>query len=296
VNAPATVVSGWRLWLAGARPRTLSAAIAPVLVGTASAASAQAVIPWRAVAALVVSVGMQVGVNYANDYSDGVRGTDSARSGPMRLTASGAAAAASVRVAAAIAFGVAAVAGLALAVAVDLRLLLVGAAAISAGVLYTGGPRPYGYAGLGEVAVLAFFGFVATAGSAYVQIERVPGSAWWGSLAVGLPACAMLLANNVRDVETDRAAGKRTVAVRLGDRRARVLFAAAIAGAFVAVAVVGVTRPWALLALAAAPLAVSPVRLVLSRSDPPSLIAALVATTRLQVALAALLSVGIVLS
>ncbi|MGH2949686.1 MAG: 1,4-dihydroxy-2-naphthoate octaprenyltransferase, partial [Solirubrobacteraceae bacterium] len=203
---------------------------------------------------------------------------------------------ASVRAAAAIAFGVAAVAGLALAVAVDLRLLLVGAAAISAGVLYTGGPRPYGYAGLGEVAVLAFFGFVATAGSAYVQIERVPGSAWWGSLAVGLPACAMLLANNVRDVETDRAAGKRTVAVRLGDRRARRLFAAAIAGAFVAVAVVGVTRPWALLALAAAPLAVSPVRLVLSRSDPSSLIAALVAITRLQVALAALLSVGIVLS
>jgi 1,4-dihydroxy-2-naphthoate polyprenyltransferase len=296
VNAPATVAAGWRLWVAGARPRTLSAAIAPVIVGTASAASAQTVIPWRAAAALAVSLGMQVGVNYANDYSDGVRGTDAARSGPMRLTASGAATAASVRAAAAVAFGFAAVAGLALAVAVDLRLLLVGAAAIAAGVLYTGGPRPYGYAGLGEVAVLVFFGFVATAGSAYVQIERVPGTAWWGSLAVGLPACAMLLANNVRDVETDRAAGKRTVVVRLGDRRGRRLFAAAIAGAFAAVAVVGVTRPWALLALAAAPLAVSPVRLVLSRSDPPSLIAALIATTRLQVALAALLSVGLALS
>jgi 1,4-dihydroxy-2-naphthoate octaprenyltransferase len=283
-------------WLAGARPRTLGASIAPVLVGTVAATEGTGLAWWRAAGALVVALGLQVGVNYANDYSDGVRGTDARRAGPMRLTASRVAEATAVRNAAGLAFAVAAAAGLALAVAVDLRLLVVGAAALVAAVLYTGGPRPYGYSGLGEVAVLLFFGFVATAGSAYVQVEGVPAAAWWGSLAVGLPACAVLLANNVRDVDTDQAAGKRTLAVRLGRRVARRLFVACLAGAFVAVAVIGVFRPWALLALATGPLAVPPARLVLTRSDPPSLVAALVATARLQLVLAVLLSIGLVLS
>ena len=284
-------------WVAGARPRTLGAAVSPVLVGTAAAyADGDPVIWWRAVAALVVALGLQVGVNYANDYSDGVRGADTKRAGPLRLTASGVAAPAAVRNAAAVAFGVAAVAGLALAIAVDLRLLLVGAVAIAAAVLYTGGPRPYGYSGLGEVAVLVFFGFVATAGSAYVQLERVPTAAWWGAVAVGLLACAILLANNIRDVDTDRVAGKRTLPVRTGIGAARGVYAGCVAGAFVAVAAIGVLYPPALIALAAFPLALQPVRLVMTRRDPPSLVAALIGTARLEVVVAVLLALGLITS
>jgi 1,4-dihydroxy-2-naphthoate polyprenyltransferase len=284
-------------WVAGARPRTLGAALSPVLVGTAAAyAEAETVIWWRAVAALVVALGLQVGVNYANDYSDGVRGTDTKRAGPLRLTASGVAAPAAVRNAAALAFGFAAVAGLALAIAVDLRLLLVGVVAIAAAVLYTGGPRPYGYSGLGEVAVLVFFGFVATAGSAYVQLERIPVGAWWGAVAVGLLACAILLANNIRDVDTDRVAGKRTLPVLTGVATARGLFAGCVAGAFAAVVAVGVLYPPALIALAAIPLALRPVSLVMTRRDPPSLVAALVGVARLEVVVAVLLSLGLVTS
>jgi 1,4-dihydroxy-2-naphthoate octaprenyltransferase len=282
-------------WVQGARPRTLGAAISPVLVGTAAAyADADDVIWWRAGAALVVALALQVGVNYANDYSDGVRGTDARRAGPLRLTASGVAAPAAVRNAAVLAFGVAAVFGLALAIAVDLRLLVVGVAAIAAAALYTGGPRPYGYSGLGELSVLVFFGLVATAGSAYVQIERVPAAAWWGALAVGLLACAILLANNIRDIDSDRAAGKRTLAVRTGAPAARALFAACIAAAFLAVVGVGVLEPPALIALAAMPLAVAPVRTVATRTDPPSLVAALVGTARLQLVVAVLLTLGLV--
>jgi 1,4-dihydroxy-2-naphthoate octaprenyltransferase len=284
-------------WVAGARPRTLGAAISPVLVGTAAAyADTESIVWWRAGAALVVALGLQVGVNYANDYSDGVRGTDTKRAGPLRLTASGVAAPAAVRNAAALAFGVAAVVGLALAIAVDLRLLLVGAFAIAAAVLYTGGPRPYGYSGLGEIAVLVFFGFVATAGSAYVQLEGVPAGAWWGAVAVGLLACGILLANNIRDVDTDRVAGKRTLPVRTGIATARGVYAGCVAGAFVAVAAVGVLYPPALIALAALPLAVQPVRLVMTRRDPPSLVAALVGTARLEVVVAVLLSLGLITS
>jgi 1,4-dihydroxy-2-naphthoate polyprenyltransferase len=284
-------------WFQGARPRTLGAAISPVLVGTAAAyAEAERIIWWRAGAALVVALALQVGVNYANDYSDGVRGADADRVGPLRLTASRVAAPAAVRNAAVLVFAVAAGAGLALAIAVDLRLLIVGIVAIAAAALYTGGPRPYGYSGLGELAVLVFFGVVATAGSAYVQLERVPAMAWWGSLAVGLLACAILLANNIRDVETDRTAGKRTLAVRIGPRAARALFVGCVVGAFLAVAAVGVLQPLALIALAAVPLAVPPVRLVMTRSDPPPLVAALVGTARLQLVVAVLLTVGLVTS
>jgi 1,4-dihydroxy-2-naphthoate polyprenyltransferase len=282
------------VWVRGARPRTLVAAVCPVLVGTAAAAAEGPLRPWRAAAALIVALALQVGVNYANDYSDGVRGVDTpARLGPTRLVASGLAAPAEVRRAAAVAFAVAAAAGSALAVAVDLRLLLVGAAAIAAAVLYTGGPRPYGYAGLGELAVLLFFGVVATCGSAYVQLGRVPASALAASVPVGLGAVALLLANNVRDLDGDRAAGKRTLAVRLGRDRARDLFAAVVAGIFLAAALLGLARPPVLVTLAALPLAVGPVRLVRRRSDGPGLLAALAGTARLQLAVGLLLAAGL---
>jgi 1,4-dihydroxy-2-naphthoate polyprenyltransferase len=272
----------------------LVAAVCPVLVGTAAAAAEGPLRPWRAAAALIVALALQVGVNYANDYSDGVRGVDTpARLGPTRLVASGLAAPAEVRRAAAVAFAVAAAAGSALAVAVDLRLLLVGAAAIAAAVLYTGGPRPYGYAGLGELAVLLFFGVVATCGSAYVQLGRVPASALAASVPVGLGAVALLLANNVRDLDGDRAAGKRTLAVRLGRDRARDLFAAVVAGIFLAAALLGLARPPVLVTLAALPLAVGPVRLVRRRSDGPGLLAALAGTARLQLAVGLLLAAGL---
>lgn len=284
-------------WIAGARPRTLGAAVAPVVVGTAAASTVGPVVAWRAGAALVVALSLQVGVNYANDYSDGVRGTDAERRGPMRLTASGRAAPARVKAAAGLAFGVAGVFGAALALAVDLRLLAVGVAAVLAAVLYTGGPKPYGYSGLGEVVVLVFFGFVATVGSAYVQHRHIPAAAWWGSLAVGLPACALLLVNNIRDVETDAAVGKRTLAVRLGDRPSRRLFVAVLAGGFVAVGLAAVAAgPWALLGLAAVPLAVRPAVLVARGGGTAELVAALGATSLVEVAVAVLLALGLWLS
>jgi 1,4-dihydroxy-2-naphthoate octaprenyltransferase len=284
-------------WVEGARPRTLGAAVAPVLVGTSAAvADADGVLWWRFAAALVVALALQVGVNYANDYSDGVRGTDRDRKGPLRLTATGTATPHAVRNAAGIAFGVAAVVGLALSLVVNPWLLVVGVLAIAAAVLYTGGPVPLGYVGLGEVLVLVFFGFVATVGSAYVQVERVPAAAWWGSLVVGLLACAILLANNLRDIPTDRIAGKRTLAVRVGAAATRRLFVACYIGAFAAVVVIGISQPWALLGLLVLPLAVAPVRTMLTRSDPPSLVAALVATSKVEVVLAVLVSVGLCLS
>jgi 1,4-dihydroxy-2-naphthoate octaprenyltransferase len=282
------------VWLRGARPRTLVASVCPVLVGTAVAASAGRLVAWRALAALVVSVAIQVGVNYANDYSDGVRGTDTpARLGPARLVASGLASPSRVKLAAALAFAVAGVAGLALALAVDLRLLLVGVACVLAAVLYTGGPRPYGYAGFGELAVLVFFGLVATTGTAYVQTERLDGLALAASLPVGLGAVAILLANNIRDLDGDRDAGKRTLVVRLGRARSRSVFVATVLAMFVTVALIGAARPSALVALAAVPLAVAPLRLVLRRQDGPGLVAALAGTARLQLAVSALLAAGL---
>jgi 1,4-dihydroxy-2-naphthoate polyprenyltransferase len=271
----------------------LGAALSPVLVGTA-AGSLDGPIDWpRAVAAATVALALQIGVNFANDYSDGVRGTDAQRRGPLRLTATGLATPRAVRTAALVAFAVAAVVGTALSLAVNPLLLLVGIAAVGAAVTYTGGPRPYGYIGLGEVMVLIFFGFVATVGSAYVQHATVPGVAWVAALAAGLPACGILLANNVRDVDTDRVSGKRTLAVRLGAARARGLYVACIAGAIVAVVACGAFVPTALLAVLALPLAVAPVRAMLTRHDPPGLVAALIGTVRFQLALSALLAVGL---
>ncbi len=211
----------------------------------------------------------------------------------MRLVASGLASPTAVRNAALASFGVAALVGAALALVVNPWLLVIGALAIAAAATYTGGPKPYGYVGLGEVMVLVFFGFVATLGSAYVQYETMPATAWLGALAVGLPACAILLANNIRDVDTDRAAGKLTLAVRFGAARARGLFVACIVAALVAVVVCGMLEPPALIALLAMPLAIRPVMLVRNRQDAPSLIAALITTSKFQLVLAALLAVGL---
>lgn len=282
-------------WIQGARPRTLGAAVAPVVVGTAVASTAGPITWWRAAAALLVAVALQIGVNFANDYSDGVRGTDAERRGPLRLTASGLATPEQVRAAAVLSLAVGAVAGLVLALAVDPWLILLGAVLIVAAVLYTGGPRPYGYAGFGEVVVLACFGFAATVGSTYVQGHGVPAAAWWGSLVTGLPACAVLLANNVRDVRTDVVVGKRTLAVRIGEARARHLFVACLIGAFVAVVPIARWHPGATLALLAVPLAVPPARAMTTRDDAPALIAALVGTVRLELVLALLLAAGLVL-
>jgi len=294
LREPRDGAPGLGVWLRGARPRTLVASVCPVLVGTAVAASAGRLVPWRALAALVVSVAIQVGVNYANDYSDGVRGTDTpARLGPVRLVASGLASPSRVKLAAALAFAVAGLAGLALALAVDLRLLLVGVACVAAAVLYTGGPRPYGYAGFGELAVLVFFGLVATVGTTYVQTERLDGLALAASVPVGLGAVAILLANNIRDLDGDRRAGKRTLVVRLGPARSRGLYVATVVAIFVSVALIGIARPPALVALAAAPLAVGPVCLVCRRQDGPGLVAALAGTARLELASSLLLTVGL---
>jgi 1,4-dihydroxy-2-naphthoate octaprenyltransferase len=294
MTEPSVAPHGWRLWVAGARPRTLGAAIAPVLVGTAAAHGDGIEVSWgRAALALVVAVALQVGVNYANDYSDGVRGTDAERRGPVRITASQLAAPATVRRAAMLAFGVAALAGLALAIIVTPWLLLVGAAAIAAAWLYTGGPAPYGYHGLGELMVLVFFGLVATGGSAFVQAERVPATAWWGAFVVGLLACAILLANNVRDIDTDTAARKRTLAVRLGATRARLAYVGCLVLAYACVVGAASTAPWALLALGATPLAVVLARRMRVAHTPPEHVDVLVATARLEVITAVLLSVGL---
>ena len=212
-------------WLAGARPRTLPAAIAPVLAGTGVAAYLDASVWWKALLALVVSVALQVGVNYANDYSDGIRGTDAERVGPMRLVGSGVAQPAEVKRAALLSLGVACVAGLVLALTTSYWLVLIGAVCVAAAWFYTGGKQPYGYHALGEVMVFVFFGLVAVVGTTFVQTGTLPLASWYAGAGVGALACAILVANNLRDVPTDREAGKRTLAVLLGDEQTRFLFA-----------------------------------------------------------------------
>ena len=284
-------------WREGARPRTLPAAVAPVLVGTGAAGFADGFVWWKALLALVVSLALQVGVNYANDYSDGIRGTDDDRVGPFRLVGSGAAAPAAVKRAAFAAFGVAAVVGLVLAATTSWWLLLVGAASIAAAWLYTGGPRPYGYAGLGELFVFVFFGLVAVCGTTFVQVERITALSIAVAVPVGFLACAILVANNLRDIPTDTESGKRTLAVRLGDHATRVLYAALLLGAFLVAVVVGVVAAhWAFIVLAAVPLAVSPLRAVRTGARGRDLIAVLKDTGKLQLGFAVLLSVGLALS
>jgi 1,4-dihydroxy-2-naphthoate octaprenyltransferase len=264
-----------------------------VLVGTAVAASEGSVQPWRAVAALVVALAIQVGVNYANDYQDGTRGTDSERVGPIRLVASGLAAPAHVRAAAVLSFAVAAAAGTALAIAVQPWLILVGAASIGAAWAYTGGPRPYGYRGWGEVFVFVFFGVVATTGSAFVQQGDVSLLALASSVPLGLLAAALLAVNNLRDRPRDALAGKHTLAVRLGDNGARRFYTALVTVALLCPVLIAVARPRALLALAAAPLAVRPLRRVLSGAQGPALVAALGETARVQLVFAGALAIGV---
>jgi 1,4-dihydroxy-2-naphthoate octaprenyltransferase len=283
--------------VAGARPRTLPAAVVPVLVGTSCAAGEVDVVAWRAVAAGVVALALQVGTNYANDYSDGVRGTDAdeRRVGPLRLVGSGLKPPGAVKRAALAAFLVAGIAGLALAVAVGWELLVVGALAIAAGWFYTGGPRPYGYLGLGELFVFVFFGVVATVGSTYVQTEDVTGLAVAASVPVGLLATALLVINNLRDIPGDTASGKRTLAVRLGERRTRWLYVALLVGAVVMVPVVAAVsgRVGAALALAAVPLGRAPVITVLGGARGAALIPALGGTGRVQLVYGTLLALGL---
>lgn len=286
-------------WVAGARPRTLPASIVPVLVGTAATERAVTslgdVIWWRFAAALVVALAIQVGANYANDYSDGVRGSDAKRVGPMRLVASGAAAAAHVRNAALGAFLLAAVVGLALAVVASWWLVAVGAACFAAAWLYTGGPRPYGYAGFGEIAVFVFFGVVATAGSAFVQDEAITAEALGASVPVGIGAVALLVTNNLRDIDGDAAAGKMTLAVRMGDGATRFFYVTLVAAMFCALMYLAIARPAVLLAFAAVPVAALPVVKVLRGATGVELIGALVGTARLQIVFGVLLAAGLLI-
>ena len=286
-----------RTWLAGARPRTWPASLVPPFVGTAAsdAAADGAIVWWRAVCALVVSLFIQIAVNYANDYSDGVRGTDVARVGPQRLVASGAASPNAVRNAAFAAFGLAAAVGVVVAAAVSWWLIAAGAASILAAWYYTGGRRPYGYRGLGELFVFVFFGLVATAGSAFVQDARLTVVGLAASVPVGLGSVALLISNNLRDLPTDEQAGKRTLAVRVGDRPTRAMYVAVVFIVVISPLYLSLLRPWALLGLASVVVAISPVRRVLRGATGPALVAVLVGTGRLQLVVGALLTVGLAL-
>jgi 1,4-dihydroxy-2-naphthoate octaprenyltransferase len=290
-----------RIWLMAARPRTLPAAVAPVLVGTALAQALDSVFhPLRFVCALLGAIFIQVGTNLSNDYSDARRGADTEdRLGPVRVTAGGLVPPRQVLIATYISFALAVLAGVYLIVVAGWELLLVGAASILAGVLYTGGPRPYGYEGLGELFVFLFFGLVAVTGSYFVQAERLPWEAFALAVPVGLIAAAILVVNNVRDLETDRRAGKRTLAVRMGRARTRVLYAVMVYGAFLLAPVTwwfGPFRAWMLLALLALPLAAPVVRNVRNHVDGPALNRALGDTGRLQLAFCVLLCAGLLLS
>lgn len=282
-------------WIAGARPKTLPAAVVPVAVGLAAAAGSPGVRWWLGVPALVVSLALQVGVNYANDYSDGIRGTDEQRVGPLRLVGSGLVAPRKVKLAAFAAFGVAAVAGLVIALATSLWLLVVGVAAIAAAWFYTGGKNPYGYIGLGEVFVFVFFGLVATVGSTFAVSESLPSLSWLASVPVGCLACALLVVNNLRDIPTDEVSGKRTLAVRLGDPRTRSFYVALCVVAAVFVVLVGVQRPSAVLGLVGLA-AVSPaIGAVRGGAKGRDLIAVLGATGRAQMLFGAAFALGLAL-
>jgi len=286
-------VAAARDWVAGARPRTLPAAIVPVVVGSGVAAGYDRFSAWRAALALVVALALQVGVNYANDYSDGIRGTDERRVGPVRLVASRLAAPRQVLAAAFGAFAVACVAGLVLAAVTTWWLLLLGAAAVAAAWFYTGGSRPYGYRAFGEISVFLFFGLAAVAGTAYVQMDRMPWLALAAAAPVGLLACALLVINNLRDIPTDTVTGKRTLAVVLGDHRTRLLYAACIVIPFCVALVMAAAVPLSLLVVAAVPFALAPLRLVRRGASGPGLVTALGQTGRLQLAFGALLTLGL---
>jgi 1,4-dihydroxy-2-naphthoate octaprenyltransferase len=300
VSAAGGAPSGVRIWLMASRVRTLPAAIAPVLVGTSLAGYAGVFHPLRFLAALIGAIFIQVGTNLSNDYSDARRGADTEdRLGPVRVTAGGLVPPGRVLVATYVSFGVAVLAGIYLIAVAGWQLLLVGGASILAGVLYTGGPRPYGYEGLGEVFVFLFFGIVAVAGSFFVQVRHLNWEAFALAVPVGLLAAAILVVNNVRDIETDRRAAKRTLAVRLGRERTRELFAAMAYGAYLLAPVTWLFGPlsgWLLLPWLTLPFAAAIVRTVRNHTDGPSLNGALARTGMLQLAFCMLLSAGLLLS
>ncbi|MEA2521990.1 MAG: 1,4-dihydroxy-2-naphthoate polyprenyltransferase [Actinomycetota bacterium] len=292
-----------KVWWQGVRPRTLGAGLVPVLVGTAVSGH---LIWWRFAAAFIVGGGLQIGVNLANDYFDGIKGVDTEdRMGPPRLTQSGAASPRSILLASLLALGAAAVAGLALALATSpVIILIVGACALLAALLYSGGPRPYAGLGLGELMVFLFFGVVATCGSAYVMVETIPAGAWWCGAALGLLAVAILLANNLRDIPTDGQTGKRTLAVRVGDATTRRVYRITVIASFAVIAVGALVHvyapragvsPWALLGLAAWVPAIKPMELVGTASG-RELIPVLIATARVHAAFGLLMAVGLFLS
>ncbi|MEM1333052.1 MAG: 1,4-dihydroxy-2-naphthoate polyprenyltransferase [Actinomycetota bacterium] len=301
-------------WVIGARVRTLPAAVVPVALGAAVsvdvprdlgwwdgagvvvASDSFGPIWWRVGLALVVSLALQVAVNYANDYSDGVKGTDDVRVGPTRLVASGLASARSVKFAAFAAFGVAGVAGLVLAVVTTPWLFLVGAISMLAGWGYTGGPKPYGYLGLGEVFVFVFFGLVATVGTTFVAVETITSQSVVAGCIAGALACALLVINNLRDIPTDREVGKRTLAVRLGDRATRWLYVGLLAVSFIGVVELATWRSWAALGLLGLPVAIGPVRSVVGGATGAALIPVLGGTGRVQMVTGLATAVGLVVS
>jgi 1,4-dihydroxy-2-naphthoate polyprenyltransferase len=293
-------VTGFRIWLMAARPRTLPAAIAPVLVGTALAGFAHVFHPLRFVAALLGALFIQVGTNLSNDYSDARRGADAEdRLGPVRVTAGGLVPPRQVLIATYVSFGLAVLFGIYLIAVAGWELLLVGAASILAGVAYTGGPRPYGYEGLGELFVFLFFGVVAVAGSFFVQVTALHWEAFALAVPVGLLAAGILVVNNVRDIDSDRRAGKRTLAVKLGRERTRVMYAVVVYVAYLLTPVTwlfGPTTAWVLLPWLTLPLATAAVRIVRTRTDGPSLNGALAQSGMLQLAFCMLLSAGLLLS
>jgi 1,4-dihydroxy-2-naphthoate octaprenyltransferase len=284
-------------WVAGARVRTLPNSIAPVIVGAGAAGAIGEFNWWASLLALVVALALQVGVNYANDYSDGIRGTDDARVGPLRLVASGVASAAAVRAAAFLCFGVAAVAGLVLvALTGHWWLISIGVLSVAAAWFYTGGPKPYGYSGWGEIAVFAFFGPVAVLGTLYVQAGQLTWPGVAGAVALGSISASVLVANNLRDLPTDRDAGKITMAVRLGDRRTRILYVALVAVPFAVTVVAAFRYPWLLFGLLAAALVVPATRTIARGRDGMALIPVLRDTSLAMLAWAVLTGAALGLS
>ena len=284
----------WSQWVEGARLRTLPAAVAPVLVGTGAAYAVNQGDAGYALLALMVSLALQVGVNYANDYSDGIRGTDQDRTGPVRLVGQRLADPRDVKLAAMICFASAALVGLALvALSGAFAMLLVGAASIAAAWYYTGGKRPYGYSGLGELFVFVFFGLVATLGTTYTQALSVSAASLAGAVGVGALASAILVANNLRDIPTDQEHGKRTLAVRLGDSRTRQLYAGLLVVAFACVVLAGGIHPSALIALLSFALAIPLVRRVLGGALGRDLVLVLSGTGRLELVYGVLLAIGL---
>ena len=279
------------IWVDGARPRTLPAAIAPVLVATALAGDSFN--PLTALLALIVSLSLQIGVNYANDYSDGIRGTDNDRIGPSRITAGELAKPIQVKSAAFISFGVAAVAGLGLAITTSWWLIAVGVISIAAAWGYTGGKSPYGYMGLGELFVFIFFGLVATVGSFYVQTEEITGQSILAGVIVGSLACAILVINNIRDRAKDEVVGKLTLAVRLGDKRSRILYSVLVIAPYLLTA--GFGTPWTLLTLLTLPMTISILKALWSGIQGVELIALLGKTGKLQMLFSLALSLALII-